>query len=226
MMNTVINGWLGLADNRSDSYALLGSLLMGPPSEDTLIILQNLNWQEAPPVKLASALGDLCRVAGDYQPAALDTEFNKLFVGLGCGEVIPYSSWYRERKIQSLSLVLLRADLRSLGLVRHSESHESEDHAGALCETMAIISRKTSDIPYAMQSKFFHRHIDPWMMTFLNDLHSAKSADFYRKVGFFGRCFLELERKYLEPGANTRFPITKGGLQNENGIPRQPTNIY
>jgi hypothetical protein len=91
---------------------------------------------------------------------------------------------------------------------------------------MAIISQKPNDIPYAAQARFFNRHIAPWMMTFFKDLQSAKSADFYRTVGLFGDCFLETESEYLNQGANTPFPKTEGGLQNENGIPQQPTDIY
>jgi TorA maturation chaperone TorD len=205
MINPALNEWFGSADYRSDCYTLLASLLLQPPAEDTLSILRNLHWREAPPVKFASALGDLCRVAGKYQPAALAAEFNQLFVGLGCGEVIPYASWYREKKIQSLSLASLRADLHHLGVVRQSDSHESEDHAGALCETMAIICRESDNAPYVTQAQFFHRHIDPWMGDFFRDLQKAKSARFYRMVSLFGSRFLEGESEYLEYGAHDQF---------------------
>jgi TorA maturation chaperone TorD len=226
MINTALNEWLGLADNRSDCYALLASLLMQPPSEDTLAILQNLHWQEATPAKVASALRDLCRVAGDYQPAALAAEFNKLFVGLGCGEVIPYASWYREKRIQSLSLASLRADLHHLGIARQSDCHESEDHAGALCETMSIICRESGNVPRVTQAQFFRRHIAPWMHDFFRDLLKANSVRFYQTVSLFGGRFLEGESEYLEYGAHVRFTKKEGGMQNENGIFQDPADIY
>jgi len=220
-------GWFAAhATVRTDSYVMLASLLGQTPSEELLNILRNLHWDEALPETLDHALGALRQAAHDYPLAALEDEFNKLFVGMGSGEMVPYASWYRGKMIQSSPLASLRSDLIELGIVRQTGCHESEDHAGALCEIMAIISQKSNDIPYAAQARFFHRHIAPWMMTFFKDLQSAKSADFYRTVGLFGSCFLETESEYLNQDVNTPFPKTEGGLQNENGIPQQPTDIY
>jgi len=226
MIKPALDEWYGLADIRSECYALLASLLMRAPSEDTLRILQNLHWQEAAPVKVTSALGDLCRAAGDYQPDALEAEFNQLFVGLGCGEVIPYASWYKEKRIQSLSLATLRADLQHLGIVRQSDSYESEDHAGALCETMSIICRESGKVPRVTQTQFFRRHIAPWMPDFFRDLQKADSARFYRTVSLFGSRFLEGESEYLEYGTHVRLTKKEGGRQNENGIIRNPADIH
>ena len=203
VMNTVVDtpGWFAPhAHVRTDSYVLLASLLGQPPSEELLNILRNLDWDEDLPEQLDQALGALRQAAHDYPLAVLETEFNKLFVGLGSGEMVPYASWYREKKIQSLPLASLRSDLIELDIVRQAGSPESEDHAAALCETMAIISRKPDDIPQAEQARFFHRHVAPWMMTFFKDLRTAKSADFYRLVGLFGGAFLETESEYLTSG--------------------------
>ena len=201
-------GWFAAhADVRTDGYVMLASLLGQTPSEGLLNILGNLHWDEALPETLDHALGALRQAAHDYPLAALEDEFNKLFVGLGSGEMVPYASWYREKKIQSSPLASLRSDLIGLGIVRQTGCHESEDHAGALCEIMAIISQKANDIPTAEQATFFHRHVAPWMMTFFKDLQSAKSADFYRMVGLFGSCFLETESEYLKPGCT--YPVSQ-----------------
>jgi TorA maturation chaperone TorD len=201
-------GWFAAHANiRTNGYVMLASLLAQPPSGNLSNILQNLEWDEAIPEKLDHALRALCQAAHDYPLAALEDEFNKLFVGLGSGEMVPYASWYREKKIQSSPLASLRSDLIELGIVRQTGCHESEDHAGALCEIMAIISRKPNDIPHAAQARFFRRHIAPWMMTFFKDLQSAKSAEFYRTVGLFGGCFLETENEYLKPGC--KYPISQ-----------------
>lgn len=200
-------GWLAAHANvRTDSYVMLASLLRQTPSEESLNILRNLHWDESLPKTLDHALGALRQAAHDYPLPALEEEFNKLFVGLGSGEMVPYASWYRGKKIQSTPLASLRSDLIELGIVRQAGCHESEDHAGALCEIMAIISRKPNDIAHAEQAKFFHRHVAPWMMTFFQDLQSAKSAEFYRMVGLFGGCFLETESEYLKPGG--KYPIS------------------
>ena len=123
---------------------MLASLLAQPPSEELRDILQNLQWDEAIPEELDQALTALRQAGHDYSLAAMKEEFDRLFVGLGCGEMMPYASWYREKMIQSLPLVPLRSDLIRLGIVRQTDNHESEDHAAALCEVMAIISRKAN----------------------------------------------------------------------------------
>jgi TorA maturation chaperone TorD len=91
--------------------------------------------------------------------------------------------------------------LFNLGIVRQADNHDSEDHAGALCEIMAIISDESNDVTYESQAKFFEQHIAPWMMAFFKDLESAKSARFYRVVGSLGSSFLESEREYLKCSA-------------------------
>ena len=191
-------GFAPYADIRTDVYVMLASLLGQPPSEDLRVILQNLQWDEAIPEQLDHALRALRQAGRDCPLAAMKEEFDRLFVGLGCGEVIPYASWYREKMIQSMPLVSLRSDLVRLGIVRQSGSHETEDHAAALCEVMAIISRKTNGWNYMTQAGFFQQHIASWMGSFFKNLQSAKSAGFYRTVGLFGLYFLESEGRYLK----------------------------
>jgi TorA maturation chaperone TorD len=219
-------GWFAAhAAVRTDGYVMLASLLGQAPSEELLNVLRNLQWDEALPDALDHALGALRQAAHDYPRAVLEEEFNKLFIGLGSGELVPYASWYRGKKIQSSTLASLRSDLIELSVVRQTGCHESEDHAGALCEIMAIISQKPNDVPPAEQAKFFHRHIAPWMTAFFRDLKSAKSAEFYRLVGLFGTCFLETESQYLKSGWDTPFPKTKGGMQHEQRTFRQSADI-
>ncbi len=186
------------ANIRTDVYVILASLLVGPPSEDHLNVLQNMEWDDDISEKMHEVLLALRSASRDYQPTAVREEYNRLFVGLGCGEVIPYASWYRERAIQSLPLASLRSDLFHLGIVRQADNHDSEDHAGALCEIMALISQRPNGESYETQAGFFEQHIASWMTAFFKDLESAKSAGFYRAVGSLGCCFLESEKEYLK----------------------------
>ena len=189
---------------RVDSYVMLASLLEHPPSENLLEVLQNLEWEKPIPERVDRALKALCEASHDHRLSALKNEYDKLFVGLGCGELVPYASWYREKKIQSSPLASLRSDLVLLGIVRQEDSYESEDHAGALCECMVLISRQPNEIPQATQARFFQQHIAPWMTAFFEDLESAKSARFYRTVGTFGRRFLESEIEYFNQDGGAR----------------------
>ncbi len=206
---------------RTDSYVMLASLLEQPPSENLLKVLQNLQWEKPIPARIDRSLRALRQASHSYPLSALEDEYGKLFVGLGCGELIPYASWYREKRIQSSTLASLRSDLIRIGIVRQADSHESEDHAGALCECMALISQKSNEIDHPTQVKFFRRHIAPWMTTFFEDLESAKSARFYRAVGTFGRRFLESEFEYLKYcGA-----VQKGGREDEDRIHHRTEEI-
>jgi len=189
---------------RTDVYVILAALLVGPPSEDHLNVLRQMEWDGDVSDRLHEALGALRDASREYRPAVVTEEYNRIFVGLGCGEVIPYASWYRERAIQSMPLASLRSDLFRLDIVRCAENHDSEDHAGALCEIMAIISRKQNNVPYETQAGFFDRHVAAWMMAFFKDLESAKSAGFYQVVGSLGCCFLESEKEYLKYGAKAQ----------------------
>ena len=67
------------------------------------------------PETLDQALGALRQASRDYHPAAVEDEYNRLFVGLGCGEMVPYASWYRERMIQSSAIGILAVRPHSPG---------------------------------------------------------------------------------------------------------------
>ena len=100
---------------RAESYLLLASLL-GQPSESTCELLRNLTWDDAIPERLDHALRDLCRAGRDFTPAAMEVEFSRLFIAPGRSTMMPYASWYRERKIQARTLAMLRSDLIRLGI--------------------------------------------------------------------------------------------------------------
>ena len=202
---TAVSGYFGPhATIRADSYVMLASMLSQPPSENLMKILRSLDWDEAIPPDLADNLKALCQAGSAYSPHTVEEEFNKLFVGLGSGEIVPYASWYREKKIQAPSLASLRSDLMALGIVRQEEKHDYEDHAAALCEIMALASQGPDGAPFAAQAAFFQRHVASWMFQFFEDLFSAGSADFYRIVAIFGRNFLNYENEYLRYGLDNK----------------------
>jgi TorA maturation chaperone TorD len=182
---------------RAESYVLSAALLGRPPTAELLDVLERLDWSEDLPETLQQALEALRQAGSRYPPAALAEEYDRLFVGLGRGEMMPYASWYKEKRIQAGPLVTLRSDLIRLGLVRQKTCPEPEDQAAALCEVMALISR-TRDVPLTRQAHFFRDHLAWWLPQFFEDLRSAQRADFYRVVGLFGRRFFETEGRYLE----------------------------
>ncbi len=227
MNNAHTEGWFApYSAIRTDCYVMLASLLGQAPSKKTIGILQDLDWDEAIPGNLDRALRQLRQAACQSDRAEIGAEFNRLFVGMGWGEMVPYASWYRERMIQSSPLASLRGDLMRLGIVRQPDSYESEDHAGAICEAMALLTLEVSGVPHAAQADFFKKHIASWMMRLFEDLRLAKNAEFYRPVASFGGCFLEAESEYLNVDITTQMYIPKGGLYNEKRNHRQPANIH
>ncbi|MHB8808633.1 MAG: TorD/DmsD family molecular chaperone [Desulfobulbaceae bacterium] len=185
------------ADMRTDSYVLLASLLNGPPDSDVVDMVRNLRWAEDLPEKVTEALTALRRAGNACSEEAVAEEFHRLFVGLGCGELVPYGSWYLDKMIQSAPLAAIRADLGRLGIVRRADTFESEDHAGALCEIMALLSIPANRIPESEQGAFFDRHVAPWLLDFFRDLQGVNNAEFYQSAGRFGTCFLEEEKNYF-----------------------------
>jgi len=182
---------------RTDAYVLLGALLTTAPTEEMIATVRNLSWQEDLPLTLQNSLAALRRAGERCRINDIAKEYHRLFVGLGSGELVPYGSWYLDQMIQSAPLAQLRTALGRLGLVRRAESHESEDHAGALCESMALLSLPANAVPQQEQADFFHDHIGSWMGDFFTDLQQVKNAEFYPEVGGFGRCFIKAEGEYL-----------------------------
>ena len=182
---------------RTDSYVLLASVLGEPPTDGLRKIIGEIEWEEIIPYPLQRTLSALREAGCEYSIESMKTEFDKLFIGLGCGEIIPYASWYQEKRIQSRPLATLRTDLNRLGIMKKNTGVETEDHAGSLCEVMAIISVERWGCPLKKQADFFSRHLMSWMPAFFTDLSAAKSAKFYRRVGAFGSSFMEHENFYL-----------------------------
>ena len=226
MKNDPVQWQEDYADIRVDAYVLLAALLRQPPAKPLLDVLTDMQWENAVPGKLNHAFEALRQAGRDYRLEKVIDEYNKLFVGVGVGEIVPYACWYKEKKIQSRLLAVLRADLMKLGIIRQTTWHESEDHAGALCEIMAIISQTPVSIPYVTQQKFFEQHLGSWMINFFKDVQSAKSAEFYRTVGLFGERLLETEKTFLQFGAKHKHFMMEGESYNEDQLFERPTNIF
>jgi TorA maturation chaperone TorD len=184
---------------RSDIYVLLAALLTQPPSTEALKGLRSLDEQEGLPRRLTAALGMFREAARNCSPAELGLEFRELFIGLGCSEIVPFASWYRERRLMAGPLAELRGDLRCLGLCRREGACEPEDHAGVLCEILALISRADSGVSFERQRSFFKAHAQPWLPRFFVDLQEPRGASFYRCVGVLGGVFMHTEQQYLSP---------------------------
>lgn len=190
------NGAPGEDRVRADTYALLATLLAAPPNRKLIERVAGIDASESKPDTLfGQAWRSLREAARAADPEDLDDEYHALFIGLGRGELVPYGSWYITGFMMDKPLAALRADLARLGFERTERVSETEDHACALFEVMAMVIAEPRDL--ASQRLFFSRHIEPWMRSFFRDLQNATSASFYRAVGELGMRFMDFEREYL-----------------------------
>ena len=176
---------------RAQLYDLLSVLLRKPPSREFITMVAVLNGDDS---DLGRGIDALAHRARMTTPEDIDREFNRLFVGLGRGELLPFASYYLTGFLNEKPLAKLRGDMAALGMVRDAGACEPEDN-GSLCELMAgmIYGRFGEPVPLARQKDFFFTHIAPWAEHFFGDLEKAKTAEFYAPLGSVGAAFMRIE---------------------------------
>lgn len=184
---------------RADLYNFLGLILSGPPDEMLLAQTRELEGNDS---ELGQAISALARVAALSKPAALESEFNRLFIGLGRGELLPYASFYLTGFLNEKPLAVLRRDMTANGLARADNVFEPEDNIASLMEMMGalIVGRFGPPADLERQRTFFNKHIAPWAGHFFADLEAAEGSVFYAPVGTVGREFMAIETEAFRLG--------------------------
>jgi len=177
---------------RADLYNFLGTLLAAPADQMLLSQTAGLGGDDS---ELGQAIAALAKAARKARPATVEREFNKLFVGLGRGELLPFASYYLTGFLNEKPLALLRQDMLALGMQRSDTVFEPEDSIASLMEMMGamIMGRLGVQADLVRQKTFFNAHIAPWAGLFFSDLEEAKTSEFYVPVGTVGRIFMTLE---------------------------------
>ena len=93
---------------RADLYNFLGVLLARPPDRGLLDQTAALTGDTS---DVGQAVSTLARVAKLTKPATVESEYNRLFIGLGRGELLPYASYYLTGFLNEKPLALLRQAL-------------------------------------------------------------------------------------------------------------------
>lgn len=182
---------------RAAVYELLGRLLAREPDEATLQSLRDIGEVDASEGQVAMGWQLMKQAAQKAERQTVHEEYFSLLIGVGRGELVPFGSWYMTGFLMEKPVAVLRADLERLGIERQEGVVESEDHIAALCDAMALIIRNGDEIPLATQQAFFNDHIAPWVQRFFSDMQNARTAHFYRSVGFFGESFFDFEQQLL-----------------------------
>ncbi len=177
---------------RADLYNFLGLILARPPDQ---LLLDQTSGLSGDATEIGQAIGALATIARRSNPKSVESEFNRLFIGLGRGELLPYASFYMTGFLNEKPLASLRGDLATHGIARSENVFEPEDNIASLMEVMGalIIGRFGAPTPLDVQRDFFNRHIAPWACHCFTDLEAAKSSVLYAAVGRLGRLFMEIE---------------------------------
>jgi len=183
---------------RADLYALAARLLLAPPDASLLAGLAHADPIEAGggDHQLADAWEKLGLASSVMDADAVAEEFDTLFVSSGTPALNPYGSLYLSGFMHDTPLAELRADLNAFGIGRVRGVAESEDHLGALCETMRVLIAGGAGIrrqPLGRQKTFFEARIAPWFRRCLDDMAKAEGANFYRLVAAFVAALLTIE---------------------------------
>ena len=183
---------------RAQEYALLATLLSRSPDAQ---LISRLALLEGDPSPIGVALTALGEAAARTSEEDAEREYLDLFVGLGRGLLLPYSSHYLTGTLYGRPLARLRQTLQLLGIEQAGGRSEPEDHAAILCEIMASLIGGTFASPAGADREFFEQHLAPWIRRFFVDLEHANSARFYARVGSLGRVFVDVEREAIARSA-------------------------
>ncbi len=191
---------------RAEVYGLLAALYYAPPSSELLAQLR-VAVTEAPTAGgfLEEPWRALVGVARELGDAAIQTEYDDLFGGVGKPEVFLYGSHYLSGFLNEKPLVKLRDDLAGLGLARDEAMSETEDHIACLFEVMRylIAGDDAAVCNLARQQAFFARHIQPWAERLCNTLATHPRARFNAALAGFTRAFLSVEAQGFDLLENT-----------------------
>lgn len=188
---------------RRDWYLLLGRLFAAPPDAATLAAIAAAApaghpGPDAPP--FLQAVAELSAACAQAEPVAVAQEYDAAFIGVGKAEIFLYASWYLSGFLHDRPLVALRARLAELGLAGRDDIGQTEDHVGALCETMAILIGAADPALSSLdtQRDFFSQFLAPCYEPLCDAIEHSGLTDFYKHVARVARVFLSIERQAFD----------------------------
>jgi TorA maturation chaperone TorD len=186
---------------RAEVYGLLSALFGAPPSAELYGQLQVAVTQApAAGAFLEAAFGALVEASRRLSLAAVHEEYDALFQGIGKPEVFLHASYFIAGALNEKPLVMLRDDLRELGLERQPGQFMTEDHLACLCEVMRflIAGEDLAVSNLATQRRFFDAHLRGWTDKLWEVLEGHPRSDFYRAVASFARDFFSVEAQAFD----------------------------
>ncbi len=186
---------------RAELYGLLANLYYAPPSGELHARLRAAATEA--PIReafLERSWGEVVAASQRLSVEQIADEYAELFLGIGRPEIFLYGSYYLAGTLNERPLVVLRDDLRELGLERPETIPETEDHIASLCEVMRYLiageDLETSNL--TSQQHFYNAHLRGWIDAFCEALEAHPRADFYRSVAMLTRDFAMVEAQGLD----------------------------
>ena len=195
MMSTPANLQSSALDEetaRSELYGLLALMYYAQPAID-LIAKLRVAATDSPVTGafLEEPWRALVGVAREMPDAAIQSEYDALFGGVGKPEVYLFGSHYLSGFLNEKPLARLRTDLAQLGLSRDDSMSETEDHFAYLCEVMRYLI--AGDDVAVAKREFFSAHIQPWVASLCDALEKNPQARFYAALAALTRAFVSIE---------------------------------
>lgn len=181
---------------RAEIYGLLAQLYYSRPAPDLLAALR-VAATESPAAGafLEEPWRDVVARAREMTDEAIGLEHDTLFEGVGKPDIYLYGSHYLAGFLNEKPLVRLRDDLAALGLERDEAMPDTEDNLAYLFEVMRylIAGEDVAVANLTRQSEFFALHLQPWVMTFCDEVLQHPRARFYATLAAFIRAFIGVE---------------------------------
>ncbi len=184
---------------RANFYGLLARLFYAPP--DAALLEAIAGAAQPGPDEGEDAIGaawhELAQAAARADPEEVREEYETVFIGTGKAAVTLYTSAYTMRFTNEVPLVALRAKLAELGLGRHDQVHEPEDHIAALCDVMRhLVAEQKRNLNE--QQVFFTQWIAPTVQPLCAAIRKHEMTKFYKAVARFAETFFDIEQTAFE----------------------------
>ena len=181
---------------RAEIYGLLAQLYYAPPPAELLSALR-VAVTDAPAqgAFLEEPWRALVGAAREFDEAAIATEYDALFGGVGKPEVYLFGSHYLSGFLNEKPLARLRETLAGMGLARDEAMPETEDHIAYVFEVMRYLIAG-DDVAVAnltKQREFFGEYLQPWVNGLCDAISGHPRARFYKALAEFTRAFVSVE---------------------------------
>jgi len=184
---------------RAAFYGLLARLFYAPADAALLSALGGsgpLPGDDAD-AALAVAWLDLTRAAASASLAAVEEEYESVFIGTGKAEVSLYTSAYTVKSAVDNPLVEIRDFMDRKGLQRKADAFEPEDHFASVCEIMrSLVVEQQSTLKE--QQAFFESYVGPGGLLLCDAINRSARTVFYRHAANLAKAFLTLEQESLD----------------------------